>query len=104
MKRAIVILLALCGIAAAEPTAEFSLGQRQQPHAGLPFVLTLTVDGFDEQPQPEAPKLDIAGAHVTFAGVSPNVSRSIQIINGLEPDRLAGALRGERVGTIIRRD
>jgi molybdenum storage protein len=30
--------------------------------------------------------------------------RSIQIINGLEPDRLAGALRGERVGTIIRQD
>jgi molybdenum storage protein len=29
---------------------------------------------------------------------------SIQIINGLEPDRLAGALRGERVGTIVRRD
>ena len=29
---------------------------------------------------------------------------SMQIINGLEPDRLAGALRGERVGTIIRRD
>jgi molybdenum storage protein len=28
----------------------------------------------------------------------------IQIINGLEPDRLAGALRGERVGTIIRKD
>ena len=29
---------------------------------------------------------------------------SIQIINGLEPDRLLPALRGERVGTIIRRD
>ena len=29
---------------------------------------------------------------------------SIQIINGLEPERLAGALRGERVGTIVRRD
>jgi molybdenum storage protein len=28
----------------------------------------------------------------------------IQVINGLEPDRLAGALRGERVGTIIRKD
>ena len=28
----------------------------------------------------------------------------IQIINGLEPDRLAGALRGERVGTIVRKD
>ena len=29
---------------------------------------------------------------------------SLQIINGLEPDRLLPALRGERVGTIIRRD
>jgi molybdenum storage protein len=29
---------------------------------------------------------------------------SIQIINGLEPDRLLPALRGEHVGTIIRRD
>jgi molybdenum storage protein len=28
----------------------------------------------------------------------------IQIINGLEPDRLAGALRGERVGTIVCKD
>jgi isopentenyl phosphate kinase len=28
----------------------------------------------------------------------------IQIINGLEPDRLEGALRGERVGTIVRKD
>jgi molybdenum storage protein len=30
--------------------------------------------------------------------------KRIQIINGLEPDRLAGALRGERVGAIIRKD
>jgi molybdenum storage protein len=28
----------------------------------------------------------------------------VQIINGLEPDRLARALRGERVGTILRKD
>ena len=28
----------------------------------------------------------------------------IQIINGLEPDRLARALRGEHVGTILRKD
>lgn len=30
--------------------------------------------------------------------------KRIQIINGLEPDRLAPALRGEHVGTIIRKD
>jgi hypothetical protein len=82
MKRAIVILLAMCGIAAAEPTAQFQLGERGQPHAGVPFTLQLIVDGFDEQPQPEPPKLDIAGAHVTFAGVSPSVSRQITSING----------------------
>jgi molybdenum storage protein len=30
--------------------------------------------------------------------------KQIQIINGLKPELLAGALRGERVGTIIRKD
>jgi isopentenyl phosphate kinase len=30
--------------------------------------------------------------------------KQFQIINGLEPDRLARALRGERVGTIVRQD
>ncbi len=83
MKRALVILLALCGIAAAEPpSAQFQLGERGQPHAGVPFTLQLVVDGFDEQPQPDAPKLDIAGAKVTFAGVSPSVSRQITNFNG----------------------
>jgi len=82
MKRAIVILLALCGIAAAEPTAQFQLGERGTPHAGVPFTLQLVAEGFDEQPPPDAPKLDISGAKVTFAGVSPNVMRSMQNING----------------------
>ncbi|MCC6315078.1 MAG: uridylate kinase [Thermomicrobiales bacterium] len=30
--------------------------------------------------------------------------KQVQLINGLEPDRLARALRGERVGTIVRKD
>jgi molybdenum storage protein len=30
--------------------------------------------------------------------------KRFQIINGLEPDRLARALRGEHVGTIVRKD
>jgi hypothetical protein len=81
MKRAILLLLLLCGVAAAEPTAVFQLGDRS-PHAGVPFTLQLIVEGLDEQPQPDAPKLDIAGAHVSFVGVSPNVSSMIQNING----------------------
>ena len=82
MRKAIVILLALCGIAAAEPSAQFQLGERGQPHAGVPFTLQLIVDGFDEQPQPEPPKLDIPGAKITFTGVSPSVSRQITNFNG----------------------
>ena len=85
MRRALIILLGLLawgGIAAAEPTAQFQLGERGQPHAGVPFTLQLIVDGFDEQPQPDPPKLDIAGAKVSFAGVSPSVSRQITSING----------------------
>jgi uridylate kinase len=30
--------------------------------------------------------------------------KRVQVINGRDPGRLAGALRGERVGTIIRKD
>ena len=32
------------------------------------------------------------------------LATSVQIINGLEPDRLERALRGERVGTLLRKD
>jgi hypothetical protein len=79
---ATIVLAALTGAALAEPSAEWHLGQRGQPHAGVPFSLVIVVDGFEEQPAPEQPKLELAGAKVTPAGVQPNVSRSIQIING----------------------
>ncbi|MDB4958437.1 MAG: Tetratricopeptide 2 repeat protein [Myxococcales bacterium] len=79
---ALLILLALAGTAAADPTAEMGVSQNEQPHAGLPFVLHVVARGFDESPQPEQPKLAIPGAHITPLGANPSVSRSIQIING----------------------
>lgn len=51
-------------------------------YAELPFVLSLTAQGFDETPAPEAPDLVIEGCRVTFLGTTPNVSQSIRIING----------------------
>ena len=51
-------------------------------HADMPFVLTLTAKGFEEEPTPDAPTLAIDGCAVTFLGVTPNVSSHIQIVNG----------------------
>ena len=54
----------------------------EEIHAGLPFVLSLSASGFEEEPEPAAPELAIEGCTVTYLGMSPNVSRQIQIVNG----------------------
>src|SRR6185436_5574777 len=38
--------------------------------------------GFDEEPQPAPPRLEIPGCRVVPLGVSPSVQQTIQIING----------------------
>ncbi|HTL37441.1 MAG TPA: BatD family protein [Kofleriaceae bacterium] len=57
-----------------------------EPHTGVPFTLGLVAQGFDETPAPAQPKLEIPGAVVTPMGAQPNVSQSIQIINGRRTD------------------
>jgi hypothetical protein len=71
---------------ADEPQAELRLADRETPHTDVPFDLDLVIEGLDESPQPEVPKLEIAGAQVAFVAVQPNVSRGIQIINGRRSD------------------
>jgi hypothetical protein len=78
-------LVGLGGLAEAQdPRAELRLEGR--PHAGVPFNIAMVVAGFDEQPQPAQPKLEIPGARVTPLGVEPSVSQSIQIVNGKRTD------------------
>jgi hypothetical protein len=74
------------GAAADDAVAEFRLGDRDTPHVGVPFFLDLVVDGFDEAPPPDPPKLAIANAQVTFVAVEPSVQRGMQIINGRRSD------------------
>jgi hypothetical protein len=83
--RALIILL-LVGIAgtAHAQSAELKLGEK--PHADLPFTVQLQVEGFDDTPAPELPKLEIPGAQVTSLGWQPSSSRSITIINGRRVD------------------
>jgi len=83
----VIALLAFARTARAdEPVAEFQLAGRETPHTDVPFDLNLIIEGFDETPAPEVPKLEIANAQVTFVAVQPNVQRGIQIINGRRSD------------------
>src|SRR5215207_2024682 len=88
MRQLVVTLLVLVGLGGLaygeEPRAE--LRREGRPHAGVPFNIAMIVAGFDEQPQPQQPKLEIAGARVTPLGVEPSVSQSIQIVNGKRTD------------------
>ena len=76
------LVLGVTTAAWADPSATFKLERGAQPHAGMPFNLLLIASGLDESPAPDQPKLAIAGATVTPLGGQPNVSRSIQIVNG----------------------
>ena len=92
---AIGLVLALAGPAAAEePRAQFRL-DGGSPHVDVPFQLELAVEGFDESPAPDLPTLELPNATITPLGATPNVSRSIQIINGRRSDsvRVTWSLR-----------
>jgi molybdenum storage protein len=69
-------------------------------HPQARFIDEITVSELRER---DLPTLPFDRALIGLLGRARLVKR-IQIINGREPDRLAAALRGERVGTILRQD
>jgi molybdenum storage protein len=69
-------------------------------HPGARFIDEITVSELRERNLPTLPFDRVILDLLERA----RLVKQIQIINGLEPDRLAGALRGERVGTIVRQD
>ena len=69
-------------------------------HPDARFIEEITVGELRER---NLPTLPFDRAILDLLDHARLVKR-IQIINGLVPDRLAGALRGERVGTIVRKD
>lgn len=83
---ACAVALASTGSAAAQEARAGFRVEDGEPHAGKPFVLGLIVEGFDENPAPTPPALNIPGAKVVAVGAQPSVSTSIQIINGKRSD------------------
>ena len=69
-------------------------------HPDARFIDEITVD---ELRQRNLPTLPFDRALIDLLEHARLV-KSVQVINGRDPERLAGALRGERVGTIIRKD
>ena len=51
-------------------------------YTGVPIDIHVIVDGFEESPEPTIEANQPSGAVLSLVGMSPNVSTSIQIING----------------------
>ena len=77
---ALAALLALCGGALAQ-AAEVRVS-RGPWHVRVPIDVHVNVNGFERSPEPAIEVDPPDGASLTLLGVSPNVSTSIQVING----------------------
>ena len=78
---AAVALFAAAAAPATAATLNLSVSS-ETLHTGMPFTLTLTAEGFEEEPVPPAPELAIDGCEVVFLGMNPSVASHVQIING----------------------
>ncbi len=82
------LVLTIVAVVLALGSAHLAHAQRaqvrveQKIYASLPFVLLVSAEGFDTEPEPEISPFEIPGCKITFMGVVPNVSTSISIING----------------------
>ena len=74
-------VLALASWASAQ-SIELSV-QSRQIYADVPFVLQVTLSGFEESPDPKISDFKIPGAKVDFLGMSPSVMSRRSIVNGV---------------------
>jgi tetratricopeptide (TPR) repeat protein len=86
MKRLLAIAvfcwtLAIASWAAAQ-SVELSV-QSREIFADVPFVLQITLNEFEESPEPKISDFDIDGASVQFLGMSPSVMSRRSIVNGV---------------------
>ncbi len=72
-------------LSAAAPASAQHAELRASPapyYAGVAFDIQISVTGFDEDPQPVVSLKEPPGTSLNLAGVSPNISQSIQIVDG----------------------
>jgi hypothetical protein len=75
----VALLLGAHGAVAQQASIRFSAS----PHyVGVPIDIQVTAEGFERSPEPTIDTDTPAGAVLELVGVSPNISSSVQIING----------------------
>jgi hypothetical protein len=76
---AVYLLVGAQGAMAQQAGIRFSAS----PHyVGVPIDIQVTAEGFERSPEPTIDVIPPAGAVLDLVGVSPNISSSVQIING----------------------
>ncbi|MBL4867232.1 MAG: BatD family protein [Pseudomonadales bacterium] len=78
----VMVLSSIFSTPSNAATAELRANQGPPYYAGVPVELIVSAEGFNESPQPQLEFVDPKGGKLVLVGVSPNISSSIQIING----------------------
>ena len=78
---AAAILVLVAASAQAQPRVQLAIDQAPY-YADVPVEVQLTAEGFDEAPEPEIDAQGPAAKHLRLTGVSPNVNRSVRVVNG----------------------
>ena len=82
-----IVFFACCLASPASAQSVVLQLESREAYAGLPFFLTVTASDFDENPEPTVSEFEIEGCQLTYLGVTPNVSRMIQIVNGVRSEQ-----------------
>ncbi len=78
-----ILLLWLMGLHGAVAAPQVQLLTGESPYyTGAPIELQVVADDFDDEPQPSIEVKQPRKGQLKLTGVSPNISSSIQIING----------------------
>jgi tetratricopeptide (TPR) repeat protein len=105
---AMAVAVTLTSVEAAAQTSPPQAALRidgREAHVGIPFVLSMVIEGFAEDPAPQVPELKAEGLRAKALSADPSVSQSIRIINGRRSDSrtvtwvLRWQLEADRAGT-----
>ena len=76
---AIALLIGVVSVSAQQAEVRAGAGPY---YAGVPITIALVVEGFEQSPQPEVEVNASGGGALDLIDIRPNVSTSIQIVNG----------------------
>jgi hypothetical protein len=84
VSRALLVALALSASAEVALAREAALRVAGESHfVGTPVELSVIAEGFEKEPEPQVTFDPPTGGRLDFSGLSPNISTSISVVNGV---------------------